>query len=108
MSVGEIFDVAVDLRRSSPTFGQRAAARLSAQNRRQIWMPSGFAHGFLALTDAEVQYKCTDYYAPDHERTLTWDDPQIAIDSPLPAYRAPLLSPKDAVGSHFAEAECYS
>ena len=108
VSAGEIFDVAVDLRRSSPTFGQWAAARLSAHNRHQLWVPPGFAHGFLALTDAEVQYKCTDYYAPEHERTLLWDDPRIAVDWPLPIAGSPLLSPKDAAGSRLAEAECYS
>jgi dTDP-4-dehydrorhamnose 3,5-epimerase len=97
VSRGEIFDVAVDLRRSSPRFGQWTGALLSADNRRQMWVPPGFAHGFLTLSDeAEVLYKTTDYYAPEHERSLRWNDPQLAIDWPLAAGTAPLLSDKDS------------
>ncbi len=97
VSRGEIFDVAVDLRRSSPRFGQWTGALLSADNRRQMWVPPGFAHGFLTLSDeAEVLYKTTDYYAPEHERSLRWNDPQLAIDWPLAAGAAPLLSDKDS------------
>ena len=107
VSAGEIFDVAVDLRQGSPTYGRWAAARLSARNRQQLWVPPGFAHGFLALTQAEVHYKCTDYYAPEHERTLLWNDPQINVSWPLSDGGQPRLSPKAAAGTPFAEVECY-
>ena len=81
---GEIYDVAVDLRRSSPTFGRWVGANLSAENRRMMWVPEGFAHGFVVLSDrAEFLYKTTDYYAPEHERTLLWNDPAIGIKWPL-------------------------
>jgi dTDP-4-dehydrorhamnose 3,5-epimerase len=103
---GEVYDVAVDLRRSSPTFGHYAAERLSAENRRMMWVPAGFAHGFLVLSEfAEFLYKTTDYYAPEHERTLLWNDPALGI--PWPLEGAPILKPKDAEGSRLADAETY-
>jgi len=105
---GEVYDVAVDLRRSSATFGRWVATCLSAQNRRQIWVPAGFAHGFYVASDwAEVVYKTTDFYAPEWERTLIWNDPQLAIDWPIPAGEAPILSTKDAQGKTMAEAETF-
>ena len=106
--VGEVFDVAVDIRRNSPTFGQWVGERLSAENKRQLWVPAGFAHGFLVLSEAaDVLYKTTDYYAPAHERAIRWDDPQLAIDWPLPPDRQPVLSAKDAAASSFADAEVF-
>jgi dTDP-4-dehydrorhamnose 3,5-epimerase len=105
---GEVFDVVVDLRRSSPTFGRWVGVTLSAQNRRQLWMPPGFAHGFYAVSDwAEVIYKVTDFYNPECERTLLWNDPQVGIRWPLRGGSAPLLSPKDAQGLRLPEAEVY-
>ena len=96
---GEIFDVAVDLRKDSPTFRHWVGLTLSAANRHQLWVPPGFAHGFYALSAAvEIIYKCTDFYAPEHERTLRWNDPELAIDWPLTAGRPPILSAKDAAG----------
>jgi dTDP-4-dehydrorhamnose 3,5-epimerase len=107
--VGEVFDVAVDLRRSSPTFGQWVGATLSAQNHRQIWVPPGFAHGFYVLSDwAEVTYKVTAFYNPEAERTLIWDDPEVGIHWPLLEGRKPLLSPKDAQGRRLAQADLFS
>jgi dTDP-4-dehydrorhamnose 3,5-epimerase len=107
--VGEVFDVAVDLRRSSPTFGRWVGVTLSAQNHRQVWVPAGFAHGFLVLSDwAEIVYKVTDYYDPQSERTLIWNDPQMGIAWPLPAGHTPLLSPKDAQGLPLAKAELFA
>ncbi|WP_328517712.1 dTDP-4-dehydrorhamnose 3,5-epimerase [Devosia algicola] len=91
---GAIFDVAVDLRKDSNTFGRWEGVSLTAENRKQLWIPPGFAHGFLALTDCEVLYKTDAYYAPEFERTIRWDDPSIKIDWPLTS--APTLSPKDA------------
>ncbi len=103
---GEVFDVAVDLRRSSPTFGRWVGETLSAQNRRMMWVPEGFAHGFLVLSDiAEFLYKTTDYYAPEHERTLLWNDPAIGVKWPLDG--APVLKPKDAAGTPLASAETF-
>lgn len=94
---GEIFDVAVDIRRDSATFGQWVGAMLSAGNRRQLWVPEGFAHGFLVLSDvAEVLYKTTDFYAPEHERCIRWNDPDLDIDWPL--NMEPVLSAKDRAG----------
>lgn len=105
---GEIFDVAVDLRRSSPTFGQWIGVRLSAENKRQLWVPPGFAHGFYVLSEwAELAYKATDFYAPEWERTLIWNDPELGIQWPLQPGCEPLLSPKDAQGAGFAAAEVY-
>lgn len=101
---GEVFDVSVDIRRSSPTFGRWAGVRLSAANQRHLWIPPGHAHGFLVLSDsAEVLYKTTDYWAPEHERCIRWDDPQLAIEWPLQGN--PLLSAKDAKGTPFSAAE---
>ena len=103
---GEIFDVAVDLRRGSPTYGKWVGTLLSAENKRQVWIPEGFAHGFLTLFDfAEVLYKTTDYYAPQHERCIRWDDPALAIV--WPCQHAPLLSEKDRNGASFADAPAY-
>ncbi|MDF1554275.1 MAG: dTDP-4-dehydrorhamnose 3,5-epimerase [Deferrisomatales bacterium] len=105
--VGEVFDVAVDLRRDSATFGRWVGERLSAENKRQLWIPPGFAHGFLVLSEvAEFLYKTTDYYAPEWERAIRWNDPELAIDWPLTA--APVLSDKDAQATWFHEAECDS
>lgn len=106
---GEVFDVAVDLRRSSPTFGHWVGDVLSAENRKSMWIPPGFAHGFLVLSKfAEFTYRCTDYYAPEHERTLRWDDPDIAIDWPLREEQEPLLSDKDRAGASLLDAEVYA
>jgi dTDP-4-dehydrorhamnose 3,5-epimerase len=103
---GEVFDVAVDLRRSSPTFGRHVAAALSAENRRMLFIPPGFAHGFLVVSEtAEFLYKTTDYWYPEHERTLLWNDPALAIDWPTDV--TPALAPKDAAGVLLAEADCY-
>ena len=105
---GEIFDVAVDLRRRSPTFGHWTGAILSADNKRQLWIPPGFAHGFYALSEiADLVYKVTDYYAPEWERTLIWNDPQINIAWPLIDNQPPVLSTKDAQGRSFSQAEVY-
>jgi dTDP-4-dehydrorhamnose 3,5-epimerase len=105
---GEIFDVAVDLRRSSPTFGKWVCAQLSAQNKQQIWVPAGFAHGFYVVSEwAEVVYKATDYYAPQWERTLMWNDPELAIQWPLCDEQLPFLSAKDTRGASLQEAELY-
>ncbi|WP_194788259.1 dTDP-4-dehydrorhamnose 3,5-epimerase [Pseudomonas sp. UFMG81] len=101
---GEVLDVAVDVRRSSPTFGQWVAMRLSAENRRQLWIPEGFAHGFVVLSDyAEFLYKTTDYYNPQAERCIRWDDPTLAVDWQLDG--APLLSAKDQEGKLFTEVD---
>ncbi|WP_353239550.1 dTDP-4-dehydrorhamnose 3,5-epimerase [Limnohabitans sp.] len=103
---GEVFDVAVDLRRTSPTFGQWVGVHLSADNHRQLWVPPGFAHGFVVLSDsAEFLYKTTDYWYPEHERSLLWNDPAIGIDWPVDG--PPLLAAKDAAGKLLAEAECF-
>jgi dTDP-4-dehydrorhamnose 3,5-epimerase len=105
---GEAFDVAVDIRKSSPDFGQWTSEYLSAENRKMLWIPPGFAHGFLVLSDiAELAYKCTDYYAPEHERTLQWDDPDIGIDWPLLEQEQPILSAKDEAGLPLKNAEVY-
>lgn len=102
---GEIFDVSVDIRRNSPTFGRWVSEYLSAENKRMIWVPPGFAHGFYVTSlEAEVIYKATDYYAPQWERTIAWNDPAIAIDWPIEG-TAPILSAKDAAGKSLAEAE---
>jgi dTDP-4-dehydrorhamnose 3,5-epimerase len=105
---GTVFDVAVDLRRGSPTFGQWTGVELSAENRRMFWVPPGFAHGFLVLSEsADFLYKATDYYAPEHERAILWNDPDLAIDWPLEGIGAPTLAAKDAAGVRFADAEVY-
>jgi dTDP-4-dehydrorhamnose 3,5-epimerase len=101
---GEVFDVAVDIRRGSKTFGQWVGVNLSADNKRQMWIPAGLAHGFLVLSEsAEFLYKTTDYYAPEHERCILWNDPQLGIEWPLAG--EPILSAKDAVGKLLAESE---
>ena len=106
---GEVFDVAVDLRRSSANFGQWIGEILSAENKHQLWVPAGFAHGFLVLSDtAEFEYKCTDYYAPEFERSIRWDDPDIGIEWPLPAGEQPVLSAKDTAAPFLKGAETYA
>ncbi len=106
---GAIHDVAVDIRRSSPTFGQWVSVALSADNHHMLWVPPGFAHGFYVTSDhADVLYKCTDFWAPEHERTLRWDDPALGIDWPVPTHAAPLLSDKDRDGVTLQAAETYS
>jgi dTDP-4-dehydrorhamnose 3,5-epimerase len=103
---GEVFDVAVDLRRSSPTFGKWVGERLSAANRRMMWIPAGFAHGFVVLSErAEFLYKTTDYYAPEHERTLLWNDPAVGVAWPMEG--EPVLKPKDAAGTPLSAAETF-
>lgn len=105
---GEIFDVAVDLRRRSPTFGCWAGVTLSAESARQLWVPEGFAHGFLVLSErADIAYKCTDFYAPEQERTLRWDDETVGIRWPLAPGQVPQLSEKDAAGVPLEIAEVY-
>lgn len=106
---GEVFDVAVDLRKGSTTFGQWAGQILSAKNRKSMWVPPGFAHGFYVLSDrAEFVYKCTAYYAPDGERAIRWDDPDLAIEWPLIAGVSPSLSIKDQAAKSFKEAEYFT
>jgi dTDP-4-dehydrorhamnose 3,5-epimerase len=108
VSRGEVFDVAVDIRRSSPRFGQWVGARLSDANHHMLWVPPGFAHGYLALSDEiDFLYKCTAFYAPEYERAIRWDDTQIGVQWPLPAGVAPTLSGKDAVAPSFKDAESY-
>lgn len=105
--VGEIYDVAVDLRKLSATFGQWVGCHLSANNYRQLWVPPGFAHGFVVLSEvAEVLYKATDYYAPQHERSLLWNDPEIGIEWPFSG--DPILSAKDQAGQPFQSADVYA
>lgn len=104
--VGEILDVAVDVRRSSATFGKWAAARLSGENKRMMWIPAGFAHGFRVISEtAHVLYKATDYYAPEHERTLSWNDPELKIEWELEG--EPVVSSKDQRGSALQDAEVF-
>jgi dTDP-4-dehydrorhamnose 3,5-epimerase len=106
--VGEIFDVAVDLRRSSATFGRWVGVLLSAENKQQVWIPKGLAHGFYVLSDwAEVVYKVTDYYGPEWERTLLWNDPALGIAWPIIDGRRPVLSEKDSRGKLLSEAELF-
>ena len=103
---GELFDVAVDLRRNSPSFGNWVGNRLSAENKRMLWIPAGFAHGFVVLSEtADFLYKTTDYWAPQHERTLLWNDPELGIAWPLAG--EPILAPKDQAGKRLAEAEIF-
>jgi dTDP-4-dehydrorhamnose 3,5-epimerase len=105
---GEVFDVAVDLRHSSPTFGQWHGLRLSEENRRMLWIPAGFAHGFMVLSKtAEFLYKTTDYWAPEHERTICWDDPELAIRWPLGRDDCPMLSDKDRNGKLLRDANVF-
>ena len=110
VSQGAVFDVAVDIRQGSPSFGRWVGVELSADNQRQLWVPAGMAHGFLVLSQsADFLYKTTDYYAPEHERCIAWDDPAIGIDWPLAAHgiAAPLLSDKDRAGVPLAAAELF-
>ncbi len=105
---GEVFDVAVDLRKSSPTFGRWVGEILSAENKKQLWIPVGFAHGFLTLTDtAQFLYKTTEYYSPEHERSLLWSDPALKIHWPL-RDRPPLLAVKDAFAKTLSDAEVFA
>jgi dTDP-4-dehydrorhamnose 3,5-epimerase len=107
VTAGEVLDVAVDIRRSSPHFGKWVATRLSADNHRQLWIPEGFAHGFVVLSEfAEFLYKTTDYYTPSAERSIRWDDPDLAIDWQLD--EAPQLSAKDAVAAFFKDADVFA
>ena len=106
---GEIFDVAVDIRRDSPTFGKWVGATLSAESREQIWVPAGFAHGFYVLSEwAELVYKATDLYNPHWERTILWNDPEIGIDWPLPVGEPPVISQKDRAGTPLAQADVFT
>lgn len=105
---GEVFDVALDLRRSSPTFGKWMGMHLSSENHTQLWIPPGFAHGFYVLSDwAEVIYKTTDFYAPTWERTLMWNDSELGIDWPVPPGQQPVVSEKDQRGTRFRDAELF-
>ena len=104
---GEVFDVAVDIRRRSPTFGKWVGVTLSEKNRRQLWIPEGFAHGFVVISNsAEFLYKTTDYWAPEYERTIIWNDPVLNVQWPIEGM--PLLSEKDKAGSMFKDAEVFS
>jgi dTDP-4-dehydrorhamnose 3,5-epimerase len=109
VSRGEAFDVAVDMRRSSPRFGQWVGAILSDSNHHMLWVPPGFAHGYLALSaEVDFVYKCTDYYAPEHERSIRWNDATLGVRWPLPAGAAPILSGKDAQAPSFSDAEHFA
>ena len=106
---GKVFDVAVDLRQSSPTFGQWAGAELSADNHRMLWIPPGFAHGFYVMSQsADFLYKCTDFYAPAYDRSLRWDDPTVGIEWPLVNSAQPTISAKDEVGKNWQEADKFA
>lgn len=107
VTAGEVFDVAVDIRRHSSTFGKWVGVRLSAENKRMLWVPEGFAHGFLVVSDtADFLYKTTNYYAPAHERSILWNDPELGIDWPLDG--TPQLSGKDAAGALLKDAEVFA
>src|ERR1700731_799771 len=109
VTAGSVFDVVVDLRRSSPSFGKWWGVELSAQNHRMLWVPPGLAHGILITSEsADFLYKCTDFYSPEHERTLAWDDATLNIRWPLPPGVAPKLSAKDARGASFADIEKFA
>jgi dTDP-4-dehydrorhamnose 3,5-epimerase len=104
---GVVFDVAVDIRKSSPTFGQYVGLELSAENKRMFWIPEGFAHGFVVISDtAEFLYKTTDYWSPEYERSIVWNDPAIGIQWPIQG--EPALSAKDQLGKSLAEADCFA
>jgi dTDP-4-dehydrorhamnose 3,5-epimerase len=108
VAAGAVFDVAVDLRRGSPTFGRSVGVTLSADNHAMLWIPPGFAHGFLVLSEsADFLYRVTDFWAPTHERAILWNDPDLAINWPLPPGVGPLLSAKDAAAVRFREAEYF-
>ncbi len=103
---GEVFDVAVDLRKSSPTFGRSVGINLSGDNKLMLWIPPGFAHGFTVLSQqAELYYKCTEYYSPEHDRSLLWSDPALGIQWPI--YEEPILSSKDVMAKPLSNAEVY-
>jgi len=105
---GEVFDVAVDLRRTSSTFGEWVGMNLSAENKKMLWVPQGFAHGFYVISkQADFFYKCTDFYAAEYERAIRWDDPDLAIEWPLIDGKTPVLSPKDQAASAFKDAEYF-
>lgn len=107
VTTGEVFDVVVDLRKSSPCFGQWVGLKLSAENKHMVWIPPGFAHGLLVVSEvAELFYKTTDYYAPEHERSILWNDADLAIDWPL--HGEPVLSEKDRRGSTLKDADCFA
>lgn len=109
VALGSVFDVVVDLRRSSPSFGKSWSVELSADNHRMLWVPPGLAHGILITSEsADFLYKCTDFYSPEHERTLAWDDAVLGIRWPLPAGVTPQLSAKDARGTSFADIEKFA
>jgi dTDP-4-dehydrorhamnose 3,5-epimerase len=109
VALGSVFDVVVDLRRSSPSFGMSWGVELSAENHRMMWVPAGLAHGILVTSEsADFLYKCTDFYSPEHERTLAWNDPALGIRWPLPAGVAPKLSAKDAQGASMADIEKFA
>jgi dTDP-4-dehydrorhamnose 3,5-epimerase len=106
---GEVLDIALDIRRNSSTFGQWVGANLSAENNKQMWVPEGFAHGFITLTDsAQFLYKTTNYYSPEHERCIAWDDPTLAIEWQLSHVDKPLLSKKDKIGQLFCDADIHN
>ncbi|MEB4593011.1 dTDP-4-dehydrorhamnose 3,5-epimerase [Candidatus Thiothrix sp. Deng01] len=106
---GKVFDVAVDLRQSSPTFGQWEGVELSEENRRMLWVPPGFAHGFYVMSEsADFLYKCTDFYAPEYDRSLRWDDPAVGIEWPLVNGTAPMVSAKDEAGKSWLEADKFA
>ena len=106
---GAVFDVAVDIRRTSPTFGHWVGVELSEDNHHMLWIPPGFAHGFLTLSDtADLTYKCTDFYAAPHERAIVWNDASLAIDWPLAMGETPLVSPKDAAGMTLEQADLFA
>ena len=106
---GRIFDVAVDMRASSPTFGHWVGAELDDREHHMLWVPPGFAHGFLALSESvDFLYKCTDFYAPQHERAIAWNDPRVGIEWPLPEGTEPLLAPKDQAAPGFDRAEVFA
>jgi len=108
VTAGEVYDVVVDIRRSSPTFGRWLGCTLSAENRHMLWVPPGFAHGFYVVSEcAEFLYKCTDFYAPEHERSIRWDDPELDIPWPLVGGGAPTLSKRDAAGTLLRDAEVF-
>jgi dTDP-4-dehydrorhamnose 3,5-epimerase len=106
---GEVFDMAVDLRRSSPSFGKWFGMYLNDTDKKMLWVPPGFGHGFYVVSEkADFFYKCTEFYAPEHERTIRWNDPDLAIDWPLVGGRAPILGDKDARADYFRDAEVFA
>lgn len=109
VTTGAVYDVAVDMRKSSPTFGKAVGVHLSAENKNIFWIPPGFAHGFLVLSDyAEFNYKCTEYYSPEYDRSLLWNDPALKIDWPLGDIVTPVLSAKDQAALPLAQAEAFA